>query len=34
MINRLDRVCEGCHLEYWYPNDEYARQAYEESAPE
>lgn len=31
--NSLDRACEGCHLEYWYPNDEAARRAYEESAP-
>lgn len=33
-VNALDRACEGCHLDYWYPNDEAARQAYEESAPE
>jgi formate-dependent nitrite reductase cytochrome c552 subunit len=22
--SRLDRVCENCHLEYWYPGDKAA----------
>jgi hypothetical protein len=22
--SRIDRVCENCHLEYWYPNDKKA----------
>ena len=25
----IDQACEGCHLEYWYPNDKTARQQYE-----
>lgn len=25
----IDNACEGCHLEYWYPNDKQARAAYE-----
>jgi hypothetical protein len=26
----IDRACEGCHLKYWYPNDEAAQRAYAE----
>jgi hypothetical protein len=27
----IDMACEGCHLEYWYPNDSAARAAYEQA---
>ena len=29
-IENLDLACERCHLTYWYPNDEAARQFFEE----
>jgi len=25
----IDNACEGCHLEYWYPNDKQAKAAFE-----
>ena len=27
----LDKACEGCHLYYWYPNDQRAQEAFKES---
>lgn len=30
----IDMACEGCHIEYWYPNDSAARQTYEEAVKE
>ena len=29
-IESVDRACENCHLRYWYPNDQRARQAAKE----
>jgi cytochrome c556 len=29
-ITAIDKACESCHLHYWYPNDERARQAAQE----
>ncbi len=29
-IESIDRACEGCHLRYWYPNDQRAQQAAKE----
>ena len=29
-IEGIDRACESCHLHYWYPNDQRARQAAKE----
>jgi hypothetical protein len=29
-IEGIDRACESCHLNYWYPNDQRARQAAKE----
>jgi hypothetical protein len=29
----IDRACESCHLTYWYPNDQRAREDFEQSAP-
>ena len=29
-IESIDRACENCHLHYWYPNDQRARQAAKE----
>ncbi|MEO8257876.1 MAG: hypothetical protein ABI868_11075 [Acidobacteriota bacterium] len=29
-IESIDRACESCHLRYWYPNDQRARQAAKE----
>jgi hypothetical protein len=29
-IESIDRACESCHLNYWYPNDERAKQAAKE----
>lgn len=26
----IDRACEGCHLKYWYPNDQEAQRQYSE----
>jgi cytochrome c556 len=26
-IESIDKACENCHLRYWYPNDQRARQA-------
>jgi hypothetical protein len=26
-LEQLDRACENCHLQYWYPNDERAKAA-------
>lgn len=26
-IDHIDKACERCHLHYWYPNDQRARQA-------
>lgn len=26
-IEGIDKACEGCHLHYWYPNDQRAQQA-------
>jgi hypothetical protein len=28
----IDRACESCHLNYWYPNDQRAREDFEQSA--
>jgi hypothetical protein len=25
-LGQIDRACEGCHLHFWYPNDERARE--------
>lgn len=30
-IENVDKACENCHLHYWYPNDERARQAAREA---
>jgi hypothetical protein len=27
----IDEACEGCHLEYWYPNDKTAKAQYEQN---
>jgi cytochrome c556 len=29
-IESIDRACESCHLRYWYPNDQRAKQAAKE----
>jgi len=29
-IESIDKACEGCHLHYWYPNDERAKEAAKE----
>jgi hypothetical protein len=29
-IDGSDKACEGCHLHYWYPNDQRAREAAKE----
>jgi cytochrome c556 len=29
-IESIDKACEGCHLHYWYPNDERAQEAAKE----
>lgn len=29
--DRLDRACERCHLQYWYPNDSVARSLFEQN---
>ena len=29
-IDGIDKACESCHLHYWYPNDERAREAAKE----
>jgi hypothetical protein len=29
--DNLDRACERCHLEYWYPDDEAARELFEQN---
>ena len=26
-LEKIDRACENCHLQYWYPNDERAKAA-------
>src|SRR5207249_12695 len=26
-LEQIDRACENCHLQYWYPNDERAKAA-------
>jgi hypothetical protein len=26
-LEQVDKACENCHLHYWYPNDERAKQA-------
>ena len=33
-IESIDRACENCHLHYWYPNDQRARQAAKEQGIE
>jgi hypothetical protein len=33
-IESIDRACESCHLHYWYPNDQRARQAAKEQGLE
>ena len=33
-IDGIDRACEGCHLNYWYPNDKRARKAAKEDGTE
>jgi hypothetical protein len=33
-IDSIDKACEGCHLNYWYPNDQRARQAAKEQGLE
>jgi len=33
-IESIDRACENCHLRYWYPNDQRARQAAKEQGLE
>jgi hypothetical protein len=25
-LTEIDKACENCHLEYWYPNDKKAPQ--------
>ena len=30
-LNTIDRACEGCHVRYWYPNDERAVEAAREA---
>ncbi len=30
-LNGIDRACEGCHVRYWYPNDERAVEAAREA---
>ena len=26
-LDGIDKACESCHLHYWYPNDQRAREA-------
>jgi hypothetical protein len=33
-IEGIDKACEGCHLNYWYPNDQRAREAAKEDGTE
>jgi cytochrome c556 len=33
-IESIDKACEGCHLRYWYPNDQRALQAAKEQGLE
>jgi hypothetical protein len=28
----IDQACEGCHLKYWYPNDQKAQEAFKQNA--
>jgi hypothetical protein len=30
---QLDKACENCHLNYWYPNDQRAQAAFKEANP-
>jgi hypothetical protein len=33
-LNSIDHGCEGCHLQFWYPKDERAKQAAREEGVE